>query len=273
MVEKDLATKERAIWNPRALQLLREKAAVQCALNIVPRTVNGTNIHFPGTEIALGLRVVVRSKRIAGRSLLEVIYEREMQEFALDMAMVALEALNRADVTSGPFALFSRVYRPVRALRVIVAERLRAPVLSSEQRRELNYLVSSYVRCREGERRTLVHGDLHAGNLVVNREGKSLGFVDMEMMHIGKPVTNFAQLWISFHFADLSLGRRLYQRYMSRFSGTLDAHFDPDARAEIALRCYSLVREAVRVGHAELEHKARTLLGNVLKGEGFERLM
>ncbi|UCG81592.1 MAG: aminoglycoside phosphotransferase family protein [Desulfobacterales bacterium] len=273
MAEGNRVIKERTIWNPRSLQLLREKATVRYALAVVPRMVDGTRIGFPEAEVSLGLRVLVRSRRIEGQSLSAMIYDQETQGLALEMAMVALKALSRANVTSEPFVLFGLAYGPIRNLKVTLNERLGTSILSPEQRVKLNRLVSSYIKTRRGERRALVHGDLHAGNLVVNCEERSLGFVDLEMMHIGKPVTNFAQLWISFHFADPSLGQKFYQQYVTQFSEILDRHFDSDVRAEVALRCHFMVKEAEKIGHAELEEKSRVLLGNVLKGESFEKFV
>jgi aminoglycoside phosphotransferase (APT) family kinase protein len=235
--------------------------------------IDGIYIGFPETEVSLGPRVLVRSRRIKGQSLSAMIYDQEMQGFALDIAMVALKALSRADVTSKPFVLFGTAYGLIRRLKTILSETWDASVLSPEQRVKLNHLVSSYAKPRKGERKVLVHGDLHASNLVVDCEERSLGFVDLEMMHIGKSVTNFAQLWISFHFAAPSLGRKFYQRYMNQFPEMLDGHFDSDVRAEVALRCHSMVKEAEKIGHAELEEKSRVLLGNVLKGESFEKFV
>ena len=273
MNENDVVTKKRGIWNPRCLQLLREKAAARYALQVTPRVVDETVICFPEIEVSLGLTVSVRSSRIRGRNLLEMIYDPDTQELALDAAIVALRALDSADVTLGSFLFFGMAYGFVRWLKVAVDERFGISLLSSEQRTRLNRLVSGYVKSRKGERRVLVHGDLHAGNLLLDCEAGSLGFVDLEMNHLGKPVTNFAQLWISFHFADPALGQRFYQRYVGQFPENLDGYFDSDVRAEVALRSYSLVREAEKNGRAEQERKARLLLDHVLSDVSFEEFV
>lgn len=273
MIERDAVIKERAIWNPRSLQLLREKRAAQYAQQAVPQILDGTHISFPKIEVSFGLRVLVKSTRIEGRNLLEMIYDPKTRDLALDMAMVALKALNVADVSPAPFSLFSRIYGMGRRLKIALGERLGASILSPAQRATLNLLVPSYLKTREGEKKALVHGDLHAGNLLVNWKTNSLGFVDLEMVHIGKPVTNFAQLWISFHFADPSLGQNLYHRYINQSPAMTDGYFDSDCRAEVALRCYSNLREARKNGNTELEEKARILLGNVLNGTSFERFV
>jgi len=194
-------------------------------------------------------------------------YDQETQALALDMAMVALKALERAAVTSNTFRLFSMAYGLVRKLKVILGELRSAPILSPKQKSTLNRLAASYTR--EVDRGVLVHGDLHAGNLLVNCEDKSLGFVDLEMLHVGKSATNFAQLWISFHFADASLGKLLYQRCLRQFADVWDEDFDSDVRAEVALRSYVLVRGAGKTGHTELEVKSRRLLNHALGNQEF----
>lgn len=264
LAKSDWVTKERVIWDPRALQLLRESTTVKYARKVVPWVVGGVHIRFPETEVFFGSRVGVKSERIEGQSLLSLAYEQGMQGLALDMAMIALQALERSTVVSNPFRLFGVAYGIVRRLKVITSEWHDESILSPEQRDVLNRLVASYTRNRGGTRKVLVHGDLHAGNLLVNYEEKSLGFVDLEMLHVGKSATNFAQLWISFHFADVSLGRLFYQRYVSQFADVWDERFDADVKAEIALRSYALVREAKRIGNIELERKAYLLMGNVL---------
>ena len=249
MIEGDFFSKSRYIWNIRALQLLREKAAAQYALEVVPRVVDGIHIEFPEIETSLGLRVTARSRRIEGRNLLPIVYHQETRELALDMAMIALEALRRADVTSNPFAFFGRAYGFVRGRKIALGELFGPSLLSSEQRIRLNRLLVDYAKAGKSGRRVLVHGDLHPANLVVNLPRRSLGFVDLELMHIGDPVTNFAQLWQVFHFASPLLGQELYKRYVRRFPETLDKPYDASVRTEIALRCYSMIRSGQRGGN------------------------
>ena len=270
MDARDCIVKARDIWDPRCVQLLRERATARYARKVVPRLVDGTCIRFPEIEVSAGLRISVMSRRIRGRNLLEMLYDGETQELALDSAVTALKALDGADVDPGTFVSFGIAYRLARTLKAILSERSDVFLLSPEQRAELNRLILGYVRPRRGERQVLVHGDLHAGNLVVNSEEGVLGIIDLEMMHLGRPVTNFAQLWISFHFATPELGRIFYCRYIEEHSGTLDECFDRDAQAEVAVRCLSLIREARRSAHVELEKKAHALLGNVLDSGSFK---
>jgi glycosyltransferase involved in cell wall biosynthesis len=269
----DWVTKERIIWAPRALQLLREGTTVRYAQTVVPRLVDGVHIRFPEIEVSFGLRVAVRSRQIEGQSLLEMVYGQETQDLALDMAIVALKALEMAAVVSDPFRLFGLAYGLVRRLKVTTSELYGESILSPKQRGRLNRLVANYTQNKGVGRRVLVHGDLHAGNLLVNCEERLLGFVDLEMLHIGKSATNFAQLWISFHFAAPSLGQRFYRRYVKQFPQILSEQFDSDVRAEVALRCHSMVGEAKKGGNAELGEKSRILLGDVLGSKSFEEFV
>ncbi len=264
-------TKQRYIWQVSALRLLRERACVQYARQMVPRVVDGFSIEFPETEIDIGLRVAVRSQHLEGRALFSMLYEQELHEAALNVGMIALEALHRADVSSAPFGHFSRVYRLARGPKAMLGEMLRSPLLSPNQRRELRHLVAGYMVDRGG-RKVLVHGDLQPSHLIVDPERESLGYIDLEAMHIGKAATNLAQLWIGFHFADPSLGQKLYRQFRERAPHLLDEYFDPDVRAEIALRSYSHIRQGRRLGLEEMEGKARFLLGSVLSGTSFEEL-
>jgi len=198
-----------------------------------------------------------------------MLYEQEMREMALDMGVIALKALHAVDVASAPLGLFSTVYRLVRGPRVALSEMLGSRVLSTDQRRELNRLVASSVVDRGGKK-VLLHGDLHASHLIVDIEKRSLGFIDLEAMRIGKAATSFAQLWIGYHFADSLLGQRFYQQYAAQCSDLLDEQFDTDVRTEIALRSYSLMQVGKRSGNQEMEGKARILLAGVLSGASFE---
>ena len=271
MTAGEYVTKKRYLWQVNALRLLREKTCAQYAHRVVPGVIDGVRIQFPEPEIFLGVRVAVRTRRLEGRALFEMLYEPAMGDVAVRIGAIALQALHSADVSSAPFALFSRVYQPVRALKVAVNEMLSSPLLSPAQRTALRRLVADYAGDRGGKR-VLVHGDLHPSHLIVDLAHHSLGLIDLEAMRIGKAATNFAQLWIGFHFAHPELGQRLYQRYAEQSPALLDARFDTDVRAELALRSYSHIQEGRRLGKREMEQKARILLDQVLAGASFEQI-
>jgi len=269
MTTGEFFAKRKYVWRIRGLRLLRERACVQYARQAVPCVVDGVHIEFPDTDVSLGLHVAVRSRRLEGRELLPMLYERENRQIALDMGITALKALHSADVTAAPFALFSMIYRLVRGSGVALGEMLKSPLLSPNQRSELHRLVVAYVMSKGG-RKVLLHGDLHPSNLIVDLGRNSLGFIDLEAMRLGKAATNFAQLWGGFHFAHPLLGQRFYQEYVAQFPELLDEQFDTDVRAELALRSYSHIQAGRRSGNKGLEGKARILLASVLSGASFE---
>lgn len=273
MPKEKLLVKDRAIWNPRSLQLLREKSAIRYARKAVPQTVGEINIIFPEIEISLGLHVILRSKRIKGRSLLEMIYDQREQTTAVEMAMIAISALSRAEITSDPYKLFGKSYRLIRPMKAAFSEYLLSSMLSNEQRIKMSQMVSQYIHIGKNERRVLVHGDFHANNMIIDIESRSVGIVDLEMMHTGKHATNFAQLWVSFHIADPLLGKAFYHKYINQFSAMINEQFGNDVRAEVALRCHSLVRDARKNRHVELERKAHNLLKDVIRTDTFANLV
>lgn len=263
--------KKRHIWHVSALRLLREHACARYARQSVPPRIDGVNIVFPDTEVSLGFQISVRSRCLEGRDLFLMLYQQEMRGVALDMGIIALKAMHMADVTSAPFALFSTVYRFVRGPSVALGAMFGSPLLSRNQRGELNRLVLGSVMDRGG-RKILVHGDLHASHLIVNLAEESLGFIDLEAMRIGKAATNFAQLWIGFHFADPLLGQAFYRRYREQFADVLDEQFDTDVRTELAFRSHSGVYSGRRLRNRDLEGKSRILLAKVLSGATFEEI-
>lgn len=266
-----IVNKSRYIWDIRAWQLLREQSAARFASSVVPQIVDGVHIHFPQTEVSLGLCCRARCEKIEGQVLLETIYDPVTSELAMEMAIIALKALAAAKVSSDPFVLFGRAYRCIRRRKILLSEKLNSPLLTPRQNEQLAYLTSNYVRMAPTDKRVLVHGDLHASNLIADFDRKSLGFVDLEMVHIGKPATNFAQLWIGFHMADPLLGQKFYQRYTSKFPEIWTERFDSDVRAEVAMRSYFMIRSGERTGNQVMAEKARNLLG-ILNCNSFEQL-
>lgn len=265
-------TKSRHIWRPSAYRLLREPVCVRFARQVVPPTLAGIDIVFPETWRTVGRRVTVTSRRLPGESLLELLYRPEARGLALDLGMVVLEALQTADVTRDPFALFALAYRAFKGPGILIGEQFgRSPLLSRAERGELRRLVRGYVlgpnRCR-----VLVHGDLQPSHLIFDPASRALGIIDLEALHLGKPAANFGQLFTGYHYADAALGRDLYRRYRGRFPGLFDRPFDDDVRAAVALRCYRHVCIARQRGKLELETKAHGLLKSVLTGATFAEI-
>jgi aminoglycoside phosphotransferase (APT) family kinase protein len=261
-------SKSRPIWNARAWQLARERATSEFALRVVPAAVDGFQIQFPRTEVSLGPEIRTRSDAIEGQTLFDVLHSHKT--CALDVALAALKALYQVDITYDPFALFGMAYGLVRKAKVSLGEAAGPALLSRGQRQSLARLAAGYTRWHGEGRRVLVHGDLHTSNLIADLSAPSLAFVDLEMMHIGKHATNFAQLWIGFHMADPLLGQSLYRRHARELPEACSLQFENDVRAEVALKSYLLVKGAQRTGRAAMVDKARDLLVSTLDHATFE---
>lgn len=253
------------------MRLLREKSCTQYACQVVPCLVDGVQIQFPEIEISLGLDVTVRSRRIKGRLLLDMLYDPEMSGTALNMGIVALRALHQANVSSAPPFLSDKTYEVLRGAKIVVSEMLGSTSLTARQRIELWRLVAHHLQNTDGDK-VLLHGDLHPSNVIINIESNSLGFIDLEAMRVGTAATNFAPLWGAYHFADPILGQRFYEMYAGHFPSVLDDQFCKAVKAELALRSCLHIREAVRTRKPELENKACQLLALILSGTSFDEI-
>jgi len=264
-------TKKRLLWRASALRLLRESRCAQYARCAMPDLVDGIRIELPETHVSVGLEVTVRSRRIEGDALFELLYRPESAQSVVNLGMAALKALHSVHTAPVALSLFGRTYQAFRELKAAVAEVFGSSLLLHKERRELMRLIMAYNR-DNGERSVLVHGDLHPSHLIVGPDGRSLAFIDLEAMRMGKAATNFAQLWIGYYIADPMLGRCLYERYVGCHPDPVDARFDADARAEIALRCHRHVREGRRSRNRILEERAGTLLSRALSGMSIEKV-
>jgi aminoglycoside phosphotransferase (APT) family kinase protein len=267
----DYVIKQRNIWQSHALQLLRERACAQYARQVVPPEVAGVQIRFPEIEVALGWRVTVRSRKLPGQSLFTMLYQPEMRENALQMGLIALEALHQADVRAAPFDFFGGWYQRTRGPRIKLVELLGRPLLSAQERKTILNMINNYIS-NDNKPKVLVHGDLQASHLLVDLDQNSLGFIDLEAMRIGHAATNFAQLWQAFFAADPVLGRCFYREYLVGYADSIDEQFDHDVRAELALRCYRQIHVARQVDNSEMDQNARTLLQQILDGVTFAEI-
>ena len=65
-MKREVFEKQRMIWRPAALRLLREQPCADYARATVPRSVDGLQILFPITESSYGVRVRVRTQLLEG---------------------------------------------------------------------------------------------------------------------------------------------------------------------------------------------------------------
>lgn len=261
--------KSRALWRPDAYRLLREDTCIRFARHAVAPMVDGFRIVFPDTEVSVSLRVNVASRRIPGRPLMDLLYQPDKHDLALQAGLAVLKALHGAGVAGHPFPVFSQVYRFAKGPRVLLQEHLgRSPILSGPESHELSRLVRQYVAV-PGPWRVLVHGDLQPSHLIVDSDTSTIGVIDLEALHVGKPAPNFGQLFTGYHYADPALGRGLYACYRQCFPELFDRQFDDDLRTTVALRSYRHAQIARRSGNAELAFQARRLLAGVLAAPSF----
>lgn len=272
MSASDCFIKQRALWQPSAYRLLREPGCARYARQVVPPVMDGFQIVFPETAATIGRRIAACSRRLPGQPLHHLLYQPQTCDLALDVGMAVVAALHGANVTQHPFATFGLIYRVYKGLNILLHERLGAqPLLSPAQRQEMGRLARRYLLL-PAARQVLVHGDLQPSHLIFDAATATVGIIDLEALHVGKPAANFGQLFTGYHYADPTLGRELYRRYRARFPVLFDGQFDDDLRAAVALRCYRHVQVAQRRGYAELERQARELLAAVLAGPSFAAL-
>jgi len=258
------------LWNLRSWQLLREQSASKYATAKMPREINGIHILIPRVRRDVGFTISSRSEFITGDSMLPLLYRPHSQLLALRMALTALEAFERATTSPDDFKWFSRFYRWHRERKIRSVEREKYVHLSAIEKKELRSLYSM-VGIADGS--TLVHGDLHASNLVIDQSTNSLGILDLELLHIGHPATNFAQLWIAFHFADPILGGRFFYEYAKNHPWITNHLSEQIIKAEIVVRCYSMIEVGFKHQAKSLMRDSSThLMKATLSGQSFQQL-
>lgn len=261
--------KQRPVWHPSAWRLLREYSCVKYAQEYVPRTVNEILIEFPKTNVKISQQVTVSSTALEGTSLLALLHDPATYNLAIDVGLAALEALQSAEIKGRPFLLFSAIYKYVKGPLGQLGMTSRQNI-TRQQRHRLNLLMKHYMRDQSSS--CLVHGDLHASHLIINKNPLSIGLIDLEVMHIGKAATNFAQLWIGYYYSSPILGAIFYSIYQRYYPNLITPQFDNDVLTELAFRCQNHIQVGMRAGNRSLEFAARNLLTQVLSGSSFEAL-
>lgn len=269
--ETSVFVKRRPVWKQDALRLVREVHCIRYARAVLPATVEGVQIILPETESTVGLHVVVRSQRLAGQTLYTLLFELQAYDDALHLGLIALDALQQAQVRTTDFLLPGLVFRFVKGPRIALGETINTDLLSAAQRKVFIRLLRQHLTTAPRPA-VLVHGDLHASHVIVDLAQNTLGFIDFEAMHVGKPSTDFAQMWVGYHYADPCLGQRFFEAYRLRHRHLVDEQFDLDVRAELAMRSHRQLRAARAAGNGGLAQRARGLLDAVLSGATFAEI-
>lgn len=270
-MDQDVHVKQRPIWRPGSIRLFREASCAIRARAALASLQQGWQIHVPETRVSVGRYLRLESERLRGEQLIDMFYKPEVRELCLDLGIVVLSSLQSADIAAFDGLAFDRWYQRLRAARVLAFEASKRALLSRDQRTALGRLVSDYLR-HPYTATVLVHGDLQASHIIVDAESRSLGIIDLEVMRVGRPVTNFAQLWEAYYFADRELGRLFYERYLTECGSFVDEYFDADVRAEVALRCHSHLLASDCAELHILKAPADRLLKEVLGGAGLEQI-
>jgi hypothetical protein len=266
--------KNRPYWNLRSYQLIREQAASKYLREVLPSEVSGFHILCPEVNISFLYGVTAVSRAVNGKKLFDLLYDASTQEYAISAALAALMALNMANINANKFSIFNRMYYPVRSIKTILYEICHSAILLPKQKRIFfSMLYNNQRRIIPGQKKSLVHGDLHAGNLIVDAQANTLALVDLELLHLGQASVNFSQLWISFYFADPKLGKEFYNRCAEIFQFLKNGSSDLLIRTEIALKCYSMAIEGPKVKNNDLEEKSVNLLRDILEYPSFSNFI
>lgn len=268
----DTFTKQRYLWQPGGLRILREATWAVYARGAVPPLVNGFQIQFPETKTRFGLKITTESSRMEGDPLLSLLKHTYSQSSMVEIGMTVLDALQQANLRKLPSNRFGWAFRSFKGLRLVTQTMFNTSELADSEKAELKRLVRGYIFGRS-PKWVLAHGDLHIAHVLVDLDQDALGIIDLEAMHVGKAATNFAQLWDGYYYADPALGRRLYTQYCSKYKPEIDDQFDDDVRLEIILRSYRHIRIGRKENHQELFEKASHLLHLALSGASFSSII
>lgn len=259
----EFVVKSRKYINPRSWQLAREAPASRYSRRVLPDEVNGVKIFIPDICLSFGFSEIrVSSPRYPGERQIAGLYQAGKAADAIQMGVIALQALYLASVTSNPFGVWSLIYQPVRRIKAWMLARITHGLLSALDRRRF-FRFLRMPGWAQGQKR-LVHGNLHGGNILIDYEHRELAMVDLEMMHIGDPVIDFAALWITHYLATPALGAQ----FMTCVVDALPCYCEPeimiDAQREIAIEAYLMLHRARRSGHHELLRRSQNLIKEAL---------
>ncbi len=265
--------KTRPYYSLRAWQLIREERASQIAQQALPAQVDDVVIVVPQVKARLTASgVQINAPHFEGWPLMTGLYNAGQSSDAVQMAATALQALNLARFDQNPFPIFSCLYWPVRVLKVRLRQASHVRLLSAQDAQRLATLLE---RPAGGQPRpmSLVHGNLHGGNVIMDAERRSLALVDLEMMHLGDPAADFAALWVTHYIAGPQLAGQFFRATAERLPGLLGGDFLPRAGREILVETYLMVYKGRSGGNQDLEQRSLALLKRLLACEHVEGLL
>jgi thiamine kinase-like enzyme len=255
--------KIRNYWNFRAYEMLREPNSCKFAGKILPCSLNGIRIVVPETKIILTIKgIIVRSQYIFGETLEKNIYNKDIN-LGIDWGLTAIQALWSAPVFGYSFRIFGVIYQPLRVIKALLTEIFILRIFSLPKVWRLVCLLVK-TRSQHNKTRVLVHGNLHGGNLIVDFDNRTLGFIDLELLHIGDACVDFASLWFSYYASSQKVGRQFVQSAIQRFPSIITPEFLRDVIKDITIEMILMVSKAKSKKNRKLENIATDLLIKLL---------
>lgn len=68
-------------------------------------------------------------------------------------------------------------------------------LVTDKQLRKLTALGNDFAVIIDSQPSTLVHGDFHPGNIIIDPNGSSINIIDWEHVHLGTPIHDLAMIW------------------------------------------------------------------------------
>ena len=254
--------KRRSFTNLRAFQLLGEARAARVLHQAMPKQIQEYHLVIPDVTARVCRKgVLITTGRLEGQRLIEKIYQAVELEEAVRIAALVFWALYQADICWWWGRCLGRVYPFVRSQKVHRLQSRDLLELTEQQRLQLNRVL----RSKAGQHGThLVHGDLHAGNILVDHGSMQVGLVDLELAHIGSPAVDFCALWSSFFLAAPELGQQFYRSARQLVPELDDKLLLEAIYCKLVKNSYLLVHKGLQDRNSLLADRARTLLLDLL---------
>ena len=267
-----LFIKTRPLYNLRAYQLLREVFTTRLARRLLPERVGSFDINIPIVKATISTKGIFSSSSwITGEELLIGLYDENKREIALKIVLKILQAFYDTKHSIKNRFIFSFIYRPIRVLKVVVFE-LTHGILTKDQKKTIIKLLLKHLITLPKEK-VIVHGNLHAENILVNYHDNSLGIIDMEMLHIGSPIIDFAMIWLSIYFLSPQIACNFFHKVKNHLQYLMVDKNLENILVELAIESYLMIIKAKQNHNAELEIKSKSLLLQILTCGDFQSLL
>ncbi len=263
ITENEWIIKQRKYYNPRSWQLVREGYAYRYAHRALPSQIHGVSIVVPeNTLFFTKSGIEIRSRRYQGEMQMVGLYRPEMAAQAIRMGVYTLQALSAVQIVSNPFKIWSLLYQPIRTIKVWRKIQQDRHVFTNQQIQRFISILRIPANPRKVKK--LTHGNLHGGNILVDYLNNELAIIDLEMMHIGNPVVDFAALWVTHYLASPPLAEQFLGNMEEVFPEYSKPGFIMEAYREIMIEAYLMLHKARRSGNVNFIHESENLIHEIL---------